>query len=241
MVAVAGAPASASALAIGKTYTSQPPVPSPRQCHARGVLPDPRCTPGALNPAVTPADIGSTICEPGWTETVRPPEPYTETLKARQMSAYGDTAPISKYEEDHLVPLELGGAPSDPRNLWPEYGASPNPKDRVEDAARAAVCDHRLSLASAQVAIATNWVLLGERLGLGDLASEVPVPSPARTPASTVPPSGGTPNTSSTGHYYKPGEYCPDRDLGKTITDPYGTMTCERPVGGGRQRWARVG
>jgi hypothetical protein len=24
------------------------------------------------------------------------------------------------YEEDHLIPLEIGGNPTDPRNLWPE-------------------------------------------------------------------------------------------------------------------------
>jgi hypothetical protein len=24
------------------------------------------------------------------------------------------------YEEDHLIPLEIGGDPTDPRNLWPE-------------------------------------------------------------------------------------------------------------------------
>jgi hypothetical protein len=24
------------------------------------------------------------------------------------------------YEEDHLIPLEDGGGPTDPRNLWPE-------------------------------------------------------------------------------------------------------------------------
>ncbi len=81
------------------------------------------------------------------------------------MVSYGDTGRISSYEEDHLIPLELGGAPSDPRNLWPEYGSSPNAKDRVENAARAAVCSGRMSLRSAQVDMATNWVALGARLG----------------------------------------------------------------------------
>lgn len=52
------------------------------------------------------------------------------------MISYGDPTPISTYEEDHLIPLELGGAPSDVRNLWPERGTSPNPKDRVEGAGR---------------------------------------------------------------------------------------------------------
>lgn len=95
-------------------------------------------------------------------------------------------------------------------------------------------------MASAQIAIATNWVALGETLGLGDLPGEVPVPGPVHTTTSTVASSGGTPNTSSSGRYYKPGEYCPEKDLGQTITDPYGTMTCKQPASGGRPRWERA-
>jgi len=159
------------------------------------------------------------------------------------MASYGDSYPIGDYELDHLVSLELGGAPSDPRNLWPEFGASPNPKDRVEDAAHEAVCDHKLSLAAAQVDIATNWVSLGEELGLGDLAGEVPKPGGTTGPTltTTVPvPSGGVSNRSSTGHYYKPGEYCPWKDLGKTILDPYGKMKCELEPGESQPRWVRA-
>ena len=33
-------------------------------------LPDPRLTPGALNPGVTQESIGDTICVAGWTRTV---------------------------------------------------------------------------------------------------------------------------------------------------------------------------
>src|SRR5579871_5396607 len=43
-----------------------------------GWLPDPSCTPGALNPDVTQATIASTICKTGWTATVRPPLSVTE-------------------------------------------------------------------------------------------------------------------------------------------------------------------
>jgi hypothetical protein len=45
-------------------------------------------------------------------------------------------------------------------------------------------------------------------------------------------------NKSSTGHYYKPGEFCPKADLGKTIHDPYGTMKCV--LEGGRPHWHKV-
>jgi hypothetical protein len=94
------------------------------------------------------------------------------------MIAYGDTAPISSYEEDHLIPLELGGSPSSPQNLWPEPGASPNPKDAVEDAANAAVCDGRITLASAQQAMTANWIAFGQQLGVTPTS-----PPPASSPS----------------------------------------------------------
>jgi hypothetical protein len=145
-------------------------VAGPGPCRASGtgelVLPDRSCTPGATNPDVTQATIGTTICRSGWTATVRPPESVTEPLKLNQMAAYGETGPPSGYEEDHLIPLELGGAPADPHNLWPEPGASPNAKDKVENAAKAAVCAGRIPLPSAQAAMAANWIAFGQALGV---------------------------------------------------------------------------
>jgi hypothetical protein len=138
--------------------------PAAGACHARGhglySLPDPRCTPGALNPAVTQATIGRTICRSGWAERVRPPESITEREKYASLTAYGDRGPVSGYEYDHLVPLELGGATNDARNLWPEPGGSPNPKDRVENYLKREVCDRKLTLARAQSLIVRNWVAL---------------------------------------------------------------------------------
>ena len=140
--------------------------PAPGSCHAIGTglysRPDPTCTPGALNPAVTQATIDRTICVEGWTATVRPPESITEQEKAASMAAYGDTGSLGDYEYDHFVPLELGGATNDPRNLWPEPGASPNPKDTVEDELRQQVCDGQITLAQAQHEIVTNWVRLAQ-------------------------------------------------------------------------------
>lgn len=126
-------------------------------CHVRGALPDARCTPGVVNPAVTQANIHQTICVPGYTSAVRPPVSYTEALKKQQMKQYGFTDDIRNHEEDHLIPLELGGSPTDPKNLWPEPGATPNAKDYVENTLRARVCAGRISLAEAQHKIATNW------------------------------------------------------------------------------------
>jgi hypothetical protein len=115
---------------------------------------DNRPPPGAVNPAVTQANIGSTICAPGWTATVRPPAAYTRALKRRQIAArhLRDTAP-GDYEEDHAIALELGGAPADPDNLWPEPIAAAQRADGMERRLHDQVCARTTSLAAAQTAI----------------------------------------------------------------------------------------
>jgi hypothetical protein len=133
---------------------------SPGGCHARTAgggepLPDPACTPGGIDPAVTQADIATTICRSGYTATVRPPASDTGRWKIRTYVFYGlDTGTRGEY--DHLVPLELGGS-NTTSNLWIEPGSIPNPKDQVENRLHDQVCAGEISLAAAQRAIATNW------------------------------------------------------------------------------------
>ena len=176
--------------------------PAPGACHAIGSglysRPDPSCTPGALDRQVTQATIGRTICRVGWTATVRPPETITEAEKHASLRAYGDTRPIGDYEYDHFVPLELGGATNDARNLWPEPGASPNPKDKVEDELHRAVCNGRLTLAKAQRLIVANWVKLA-RHGIVD--SPAPKPRPKPSPRPTAPAAWCSANASWNSRY----------------------------------------
>jgi hypothetical protein len=138
-------------------------------CHARGKLPDSRCTPGAADPGITQANIATTICVPGYTATVRPPESYTEALKRSQLLAYGDYAGthLASYEEDHLIPLEIGGSPRSPLNLWPEAHPASSAKDGVENTLHTVVCSGKVTLAAAQHAIAVNWMTAEQVLGLG--------------------------------------------------------------------------
>ncbi|PPK46065.1 hypothetical protein B0G57_10389 [Trinickia symbiotica] len=127
-------------------------------------VPKPRLTPGVLNPDVTQATIHSTICVKGYTRTIRPEEGYTRRLKREQIAAYGYTdRRLRDYEEDHLVSLELGGSPTDPRNLWPQPhhvvgGWGSYAKDRLENKLKSLVCKGRLPLADAQSAIASDWI-----------------------------------------------------------------------------------
>ena len=121
--------------------------------HARGaqaILADPVRTPGVLNPDVTQANIRSTICRTGWTATIRPPTSYTNDLKRKQMRQYRETGSLSDYQEDHLISLELGGNPTDPRNLWPEPYPRAADVDKIENELNAEVCSGKLTLADAQ-------------------------------------------------------------------------------------------
>ena len=107
-------------------------------------------TPGALNPDVTQATIRSTICKRGWTRTIRPPASYTGDLKLRQMRRYVRTGSPHEYQEDHLISLELGGDPTDPRNLWPEPYPRAAVVDQMENELNAQVCSGKLTLLEAQ-------------------------------------------------------------------------------------------
>lgn len=141
---------------LGTAVTDMPAVNG--ICHEKNGLPDPVCTPGSVNLIVTQANINSTICTSGYTKTIRPPSSYTQSLKRQQIIAYGYLDKnLSDYEEDHLISLELGGNPTDPKNLWPEPGASPNLKDSIENICHEKVCTGQISLQEAQKEIATNW------------------------------------------------------------------------------------
>ncbi|AEW97755.1 MULTISPECIES: hypothetical protein [Streptomycetaceae] len=156
----------------------QPPAGS---CHYRyspdkEPLPDPTCTPGALNPKVTQATLDSTICRKGgYTSDIRPPTNITNREKAANAKSYGYTGNMRDAEYDHLVSLQLGGDPNDPRNLWvepPSPGHRPNSgpnndKDAVETSLHTAVCKKQVTLEAAQRAIAGDWTTALAGLGLG--------------------------------------------------------------------------
>jgi hypothetical protein len=151
------------------------PQPAPGSCHYTFVgtdpLPDPGCTPGAVDPRVTQADIVTTICSRGFTSSIRPPESVTAPEKEASAAAYGYTGSLHLTEYDHLVPLELGGDPNDPANLWVEPPDDPratsfaNAKDRLEARLNRLVCSGQLPLATAQQAIASDWVTAEQAYG----------------------------------------------------------------------------
>ena len=182
-------------------------------------------TPGASDPAVTQANIGSTICMSGWTSTVRPDTAYTDSLKQAQLAsgyAYQGNTSMAAYEEDHLIPLELGGSPNSSLNLWPEpYAGSDGArtKDMTENSLNRAVCDGTMTLAAARQAIATDW---------HTAASPAQSSAPAQSPAPAAPAQAPAQAPAKT---YRAGEFCPAADHGMTI----GGLTCSQV--GARWRW----
>jgi hypothetical protein len=133
----------------------------------------------------------------GWTATIRPSSSFADGLKVQQIVqyVYSDTK-TSSYEEDHLISLELGGAPADPRNLWPEpYMATladgrstgAHTKDAFETKLKGEVCAGTITLAAAQSEIGDHWVHAFYSIAL--VASPTAEPSAAATPAPTDAPS----------------------------------------------------
>lgn len=161
-----------------RTYMVQQ-QPASGSCHYRYLkgepLEDPKCTPGAISPAVTQANLKSTICRKGgYTSGIRPSTSVTGKEKKLNAASYGFTGRMGDAEYDHLISLQLGGDPNDYRNLWVEP-ADPghkkgsgvnNAKDPVETKLHTAVCKGTVSLAAAQQAIVTDWTTALSRLGL---------------------------------------------------------------------------
>jgi len=140
------------ALLVGAALVAATALPRCSRAPARQVVRASwTLTPGVLNPDVTQSTIAATVCRHGWTKTVRPPVSYTNALKAKGLRAYGLRGPPSAFQEDHLISLELGGDPVDPRNLWPEPYPRAAEVDAIENELNRQVCSGALTLAEAQL------------------------------------------------------------------------------------------
>jgi len=138
------------------------------KCKLNGYLPDFKCNSGATDSRVTQDNINSTICVSGYTATVRPNTDYTNSLKIQGIKDYGYTdTNLSDYEEDHIMPLELGGSPTDPQNLFPEPIQQAKEKDKVENYLHGKVCSGAILLLEAQREIVSDWHVIYVNASLG--------------------------------------------------------------------------
>jgi hypothetical protein len=127
-------------------------------------LPDATLTPGAIASA-----DARVVCARGYARKRRPPyrARWWREIDDRVRREYGVPsrgAARRAWILDHDVAVELGGAPADRRNLWPQLRREATLKDRVEDALHQAVCAGRMPLARAQREIMADW----RRTSVGD-------------------------------------------------------------------------
>lgn len=122
-------------------------------CKANQILPDSKCTPGAIMSTST-----TVICKVGYTSTVRD---VPLSVRKAVFKEYGISYSYSSlYEVDHLISLELGGS-NDISNLFPEsykITSGAKVKDQFENYLHKQICNGSMSIAEAQKQISTDWL-----------------------------------------------------------------------------------
>lgn len=117
--------------------------------------------PGAVNDAVTQANVRRTICSNGWSASVRPSATFVQDAKTRLLKEQGIVdSEAPRYALDFLIPLGLGGHARKPENLWlqPIDGPwSARTKDRLEGKLRRMVCSGEITLREAREAMRSDW------------------------------------------------------------------------------------
>lgn len=122
-------------------------------CKANQILPDSKCTPGAVMSTSTVV-----ICKVGYTNTVRD---VSLSVRKAVFKEYGLSYNNSGvYEVDHLISLELGGS-NDISNLFPEsykIASGARVKDQFENYLHKQVCSGTMTIEEAQKQISTDWL-----------------------------------------------------------------------------------
>ena len=174
-------------------------------------VPDPACTPGAINETLT-ADV---LRNPEFRTSCVRDNATTPAQKASTYAWYQIPHPennrgvMQTCELDHLISLELGGADS-LENIWPQCGPANvvlreryfKQKDAVENYLAKQVHEGLMALKDAQEGIAKDWTQYLEAVtghaqvaGADTLIDHTSAqPSASNAPSSAVVPAVGNPN-----------------------------------------------
>ena len=124
--------------------------------------PDPKLAPGKVSTRVKQGNISETICNPRWIAKAKPTAKSSEALMKKQLKAWGyDDRDVTHYVEDHVIPVEVGGHPTDAKNQWPQsVGDKWNAatKDKLEEYVNREVCSGRMTLKEGQSVFQKGWV-----------------------------------------------------------------------------------
>jgi hypothetical protein len=123
---------------------------------------DHSCAPGALDRAVI-GRTAQTVCNPTWVASASRAR-LPRATQARLVIEYQLPGPLSTYVIARVVPIEDGGSPTNPRNLYllPLNGwGGERTQAVVANQLRNQICAHKLTVGEAAKTLEGNWLAKG--------------------------------------------------------------------------------
>ena len=125
---------------------------------------DPSCAPGKLDPAVA-ANIGQTVCNAAWVAAASrlQPPPSAQALDKLVIEYQLPGNPVT-YTLARVIPVEDGGSPTSPLNLYPlplnGFGGQ-RTRTAVAEQLHDEICSHRITIAQAAKTLEGDWLSKG--------------------------------------------------------------------------------
>jgi hypothetical protein len=158
-------PTSATTSTPRTTSTSTTVITSTRSdCRWRqypdgAISTDPACAPGQINPTV-PGHTAHTICNRAWLAKASTTQPST-TTKDKLLIEYQLPGSPLIYIAADVIPVQDGGSPTSPLNLYPlPLGGWGGQQTRtiVADELHNQICSHRTTVARAAQLLESDWL-----------------------------------------------------------------------------------
>jgi hypothetical protein len=124
---------------------------------------DPRCTPGALNPAAV-ANPAATICRRAYLADLGHAAAALRRHKLELMIRYGSPGNPSAFVLAQVVAAKDGGSATDPHNLWPmprDGWGGARTEAIVVNLLHEQICDRRLTVVQAARLLKGDWLRRG--------------------------------------------------------------------------------
>lgn len=139
----------------------------PAQCHWHqysdgAIAADADCAPGMVDTAVS-GHTAQTICSPGWLARTTKVKPSVATLDQLLIKYQLAGSPMT-YIAAEVIPVEDGGSPTSPANLYPlplnGYGGQ-RTRMLVADEFHGEICASRITIAQAAKLLEGDWLADG--------------------------------------------------------------------------------
>ena len=133
-----------------------------RQYHDGAIANDPTCAPGKLNSTAT-ANIAQTICNPTWVAAASQIQPPPSTLDKLLIEYQLPGNPVA-YALARVIPVQDGGSPTSPLNLYPlplnGFGGQQT-QTLVANQLHDEICSHKITIAQAAKTLEGDWLSKG--------------------------------------------------------------------------------